>query len=230
MCASVISTAQASRATKKSESVRSSDNILCKQNQQKRWKCTPSKASFSPSARRCSLEFNSHLCEMRRAGTRVRRSEFRPSLNTLGGKHSIDVVISSWVLCCRKVYVFLGHSLSNAAICLPTVCIPSEFRCLWSLFWNFFYCNLHSFWFSPMSLASSRASVATFPLGFTWVHGNNAPEEGSPFIPVGNQSIHTLVCSFSAPVPCRLLNRSLCKPGMTRYESKMCQKVQKLNN
>lgn len=191
------------------------------QNQQKRHKCTPSKASFSPSAGRCFLEFNSRLCEMKRAARRVRRSEFRPSLNSLREKHSIDVVVSSGVFCCWKLSVVLGHSLSNAVLFLPH-CMHSvrKVDVFGPYLATFSRRKLHSFWFSPASLANSRASVAIIHLGFTWFHGNNAPGEGNPFIPVRNQSIHTWVCSFSSPVPCRLSNRSLRKPRTTRKESK----------
>lgn len=87
--------------------------------------------------------------------------------------------------------------------------------------------NLHSFWFSPVPSANSCASIAIIHLGFTWFHVNNAPEEGNPFIPVRNQSIHTSVSSFSSPVPCRLWDRGLRKSGMTRYESKCARRFKK---
>lgn len=120
--------------------------------------------------------------------------------------------------------VFLGHSLSNAVIFLPNVWIPSECRCLWSLFSNFFLLEFAFFFGFLPSSANSCTSVAIIHLGFTWFHVNNAPEEDNPFIPVRNQSIHTSVSSFSSPVPCRLLDRSLRKPRMTRNESKCARR------
>lgn len=146
---------------------------------------------------------------MRRAGTRVGRSGSRPSLNTLRGKHSIDVVVGSWVSCCWKVWFFLVIPFQMQLFFLPLHAFLQNV----DVFGPYF---LHSFWFSPVFSASSRAFLHP---GFTWLHGNNAPAEGNPFIPVRNQSVHTSASSFSPPVPCRLLNRSLRKPRRTRYGS-----------
>lgn len=165
---------------------------------------------------------------MRKAGTWVRRSEFRPSLNTLRSKHSIDVVISSWVLCCWKVLIFLVIPFQMQLFFFPLHAFLQNVDVFGPYLATLFCWNLHSFWFSPVSSASSCAIVAIFHWGFTWFHGNNAPEEGNPFIPVRNQSIHTLVSSFSSPVPCRLLNRSLRKPGMTRHRSKCAGRFKNL--
>lgn len=51
--------------------------------------------SLSPSI--CLPGPDSHLCESNAAVTRIKKSEYRPSHNTPRGKHSIDILISSWM-------------------------------------------------------------------------------------------------------------------------------------
>lgn len=130
----------------------------------------------------------------------------------------MDVVISSWVLCCWKVLFLVVIPSQMQLFFFPLLAFLQNVDVFGHCLATFFSWNLHSFWFSPVSSASSRPSVAIIHPGFTCFHGHNAPGEGNPFIPVRNQSFHTLVSSFSPPVPCRL--RKLRKPGMTRYRSK----------
>lgn len=57
----------------------------------------PSMQSFSPSTWVSFPGLDSRLYKTRTAVTWIKRSEYRPSLNTPRGKHSIDILISSWV-------------------------------------------------------------------------------------------------------------------------------------
>lgn len=162
---------------------------------------------------------------MRRAATRVRRSEFRPSLDTLRGKHSIDKVSSSWVLHCWKVLVFLVIPFQTQVLFIFPLHVWHQNVDVFGPYLATFCCwNLHSLWFPPVSSARSPASFVIFHLGFTWFHGNNVPEESNPFIPVRIQSIYTLVSS--SPIP--------CSPSPQTWNDKrwikMRQNVHKLSN
>lgn len=132
-----------------------------KKTQFNHWDCAPSQESFSSSTCVSLPGPNSHLYDTKTVVTWIKRSEYRHSVNTPRGKHSIDILISSRMqsVILLDCFFLLGHSLSNTVFFYEFFLLHaflSDCWSLWSLFWN---CSSFNFVFRLLLVLSCIFSM-----------------------------------------------------------------------
>lgn len=154
-----------------------------------------------------------HLCETKTAVSRIKRSEYRPSLNTPRGKHSIDILISSLmqsvILFESIFFLVIPFQRQFSFLCF---CYLHAFIRTVEVFGPYFVIDpsltlcSDSSWSSPVSSACSCLTFVFFVYHLLILPSSMATifqKEGNPFIPLQVQSIQAPAFCFSSVFPCR---------------------------